>query len=83
MARHGRRDAEHQPSRVGGLPARFQGAVPPVRTWLLLAVFTPLLTVMTFVYLNGSGLLSVGEIAVPYVVYVVAGVAFWRSSPWA
>lgn len=42
------------------------------------AVFTPLLTVGLFVYLNGSGLLSVGSISVPYVVYVVAGMAFWQ-----
>jgi lipopolysaccharide transport system permease protein len=44
----------------------------------LWAVFIPLLTVGLFVYLNKAGLLSVGTITIPYVIYAVAGVAFWQ-----
>lgn len=42
------------------------------------AVFVPLLTVGLFVYLNKAGLLSVGPMTVPYVVYAIAGIAFWQ-----
>lgn len=38
----------------------------------------PLLTVGLFLYLNRTGLFSVGSISVPYVVFAVVGMAFWQ-----
>lgn len=43
--------------------------------WILLL---PLITVGTFILLRGSGVVATGEIAVPYPIYAVLGVAFWQ-----
>ncbi len=38
----------------------------------------PLFSVMTFVVLNRSGVLHIGEVPAPYPVYAVLGIAFWQ-----
>lgn len=42
------------------------------------AVIIPLITVGTFVVLNGSGVFNAGAITVPYALYAVLGVAIWQ-----
>jgi lipopolysaccharide transport system permease protein len=45
---------------------------------LMWAVIIPLVTVGTFVVLNGAGVFNTGAIAVPYALYAVLGVAIWQ-----
>jgi lipopolysaccharide transport system permease protein len=42
------------------------------------AVIIPLITVGTFIVLNGSGVFNAGAITVPYALYAVLGVAIWQ-----
>jgi lipopolysaccharide transport system permease protein len=41
-------------------------------------VLVPLITVGTFVMLRGSGIVSAGEIHVPYPIFATLGLAFWQ-----
>jgi lipopolysaccharide transport system permease protein len=45
---------------------------------LLWAVIIPLVTVGTFVVLNGAGIFNAGAITIPYALYAVLGVAIWQ-----
>lgn len=45
---------------------------------IMWAVIIPLITVGTFVVLNGAGVFNAGAIAVPYALYAVLGVAIWQ-----
>jgi len=45
---------------------------------LMWAVIIPLVTVGTFVVLNGAGVFNTGAIAIPYALYAVLGVAIWQ-----
>jgi len=42
------------------------------------AIIMPLASVFTFILLNHSGLLSIGDIKVPYPIYTLLGLAFWQ-----
>jgi len=42
------------------------------------AILIPLISVGTFILLNSSGVLSIGEIQFPYPVYAILGMAFWQ-----
>ena len=42
------------------------------------ALIIPLVSVGTFIVLNRSGILSIGEISTPYGIYAVLGMAFWQ-----
>ena len=42
------------------------------------AIILPLVTLGTFILLNSSGLFNVGNIEVPYAIYVILGLAFWQ-----
>lgn len=44
----------------------------------LWAVLLPLASVGTFIVLNQSGVLSVGDIEFPYPIYAIFGLAFWQ-----
>lgn len=46
---------------------------------VLWALLLPLMAAGTFIFLNRSGLLNVGEISVPYPVYVFLGLAIWQA----
>jgi len=45
---------------------------------IMWAVIIPVITVGTFVVLNGAGIFNAGAIAVPYALYAVLGVAIWQ-----
>lgn len=45
---------------------------------VLWAFIIPIISVGTFIILNQSGVFSMGEIAVPYPVYAILGMAFWQ-----
>lgn len=45
---------------------------------VLWVFFVPIVTVGTFLFLKGSGVVSVGEIAAPYPVFAVTGIAVWQ-----
>jgi lipopolysaccharide transport system permease protein len=45
---------------------------------ILWAFVIPIVAVGTFVLLNSSGVFNVGDIAVPYPLYAVLGIAFWQ-----
>lgn len=45
---------------------------------LLWLIFTPLLNVGMFLILNRSGILKVGDLKVPYVIYAVLGMCSWQ-----
>jgi lipopolysaccharide transport system permease protein len=42
------------------------------------ALIMPLISVGTFVLLNRSGILDIGDIDAPYAVYAILGMAFWQ-----
>lgn len=42
--------------------------------WVLIA---PLISVGTFIFLNASGIINVGDISVPYPLFAMAGIALW------
>jgi lipopolysaccharide transport system permease protein len=42
------------------------------------AIVVPLLSVGTFIALNGSGVWNIGAISVPYPLYAILGMAFWQ-----
>jgi lipopolysaccharide transport system permease protein len=42
------------------------------------ALFVPLISVGTFIYLNRAGIFDIGDISVPYPLFAVAGMAFWQ-----
>ena len=42
------------------------------------ALFVPLISVGTFIFLNKAGIFSIGDIAIPYPIFAVAGMAFWQ-----
>lgn len=42
------------------------------------AVISPLIAVGTFVFLNSSGLLNVGDTGIPYTVYALLGLTVWH-----
>ena len=44
---------------------------------LLWALIMPLASTITWIFLNGSGIISVGETALPYPVYVLTGTMLW------
>jgi lipopolysaccharide transport system permease protein len=45
---------------------------------ILWALIIPLVSVGTFVVLNGAGIFSIGNINVPYPIYAILGMAFWQ-----
>jgi len=45
---------------------------------VLWAVIVPIIGVSTFIILNRSGIFSLGEIDIPYPIYVIYGMAFWQ-----
>lgn len=42
------------------------------------AILIPLISVGTFILLNSSGILSIGDIQFPYPIYAILGMAFWQ-----
>ena len=42
--------------------------------WL---VFTPLVSLITFILLNKAGVFNIGDIQVPYPIYAILGMGFW------
>ncbi len=42
------------------------------------AFFMPLLSVGTFVVLNGAGVFNMGDVKIPYPLYAILGMAFWQ-----
>ena len=42
------------------------------------AVIVPLISVGTFVILNSSGVFSIGDLSIPYIVFAVLGMALWQ-----
>jgi lipopolysaccharide transport system permease protein len=42
------------------------------------ALILPLISVCTFIILNRSGILRVGEIKAPYLIYAILGMVFWQ-----
>ncbi len=45
---------------------------------VLWAVIMPLVVVGTFIFLNSSGVLNIGEIDIPYPAYALLGLTFWQ-----
>ena len=45
---------------------------------VLWAVVIPLVSVGTFVILNSSGIFSVGELNIPYILFAVSGISLWQ-----
>jgi lipopolysaccharide transport system permease protein len=42
------------------------------------ALFIPLVSVGTFIFLNQGGIFDVGDVSIPYPLYAVAGIALWQ-----
>lgn len=45
---------------------------------VLWALLIPLVSVGTFILLNQSGIIAIGDISVPYPIYAISGIAFWQ-----
>jgi len=45
---------------------------------VLWAIIMPLVVVGTFIFLNSSGVLNIGEIEIPYPAYALLGLTFWQ-----
>ncbi len=45
---------------------------------ILWAIIIPILSVLTFVLLNRSGIFVLGKIKVPYAIYAIFGLSFWQ-----
>lgn len=41
-------------------------------------VITPFIALITFIILNNSGILSIGEINIPYPIFAILGLSFWQ-----